>query len=436
MLRKLSIGVSAAAVVVLGMTGVAGAASGPPPPIQLALSQGDAFAVLGHDCGSIGEKAYATGFDSTIDPAAGYPTGDIFLTTTCGGSGRGGGGGSTTYTAWTGETWDLTGALLSYSALSGSPTVDPSFSATDPLTGNQVYDSTSNLCQYPGGTGFASACLQLAAGFTPRPRVTGISPMIGAAGGGASVTLYGDAFTAATAVYFGTTPAASFTINGDTSITAVTPVENPGLVDVTVVSPGGASLTSSNDQYTVYGQPAVTGVSPNSGPAGGDYTITVTGTNFTGTTGVTFGDTPGGFTVVNDTTLSVFVPPTDSPGDNVDITVTSPGGTSPTTPADQFTYNLLARVAISPIKGVPATAVKVTGAHFAGGETVTVRYWTGLSAPKPATVKICSGVATPTGTFVCKGKIPGATSAGVHGIHFIVATGSTGDSASTSFDLT
>ena len=102
----------AAAAVVLGVTGLvlpassAGAASS---PIQLLVPQGTAFSVLGYDCGGIGENAYATGFDSTIDPLAGYPTGDVFLTTTC----SAGKGTHFTVSVWTSDTWDLTGALLS-----------------------------------------------------------------------------------------------------------------------------------------------------------------------------------------------------------------------------------------------------------------------------------------------------------------------------------
>ena len=63
--------------------------------IQLLLPQGPAFAILGHSCGGIQEKAYATGFDAT----SGYPTGIVQMSTRCGGSGRGGGYHTTTYSA-------------------------------------------------------------------------------------------------------------------------------------------------------------------------------------------------------------------------------------------------------------------------------------------------------------------------------------------------
>jgi hypothetical protein len=84
--------------------------------IPLYMSQGAAFAVLGHSCGGIQEQNYETGF-----AANGYPQGNVYMSTRCGGSGRGGGGHTTTYTAtasvvwtWLGETWKwgpLTGSL-------------------------------------------------------------------------------------------------------------------------------------------------------------------------------------------------------------------------------------------------------------------------------------------------------------------------------------
>ncbi len=435
MVRKVLVGATSIAALLVGMSWV-GSAAAATSPIQLLVPQGTAFSVLGYDCGGIGENAYATGFDTSIDPATGYPTGDVLLKTTCNGSGRG--GHTSTYTAWTSDTWDLTGALLSYSVLSGAPTVDPKFTATDPPTGNQAYNTTNFKCTSQTGA-VPSACLQLAPTFTPRPRVTGISTTQGPATGGTSVTISGDAFTAATNVYFGTFAAASVTINSDTSITAVSPTDTSGIspdtVPVTVASPGGTSFTSSSDQFTFYEQPTVTGVSPRNGPMAGGYYVSVTGAHFIGTTGVKDGSTPTAFQVMNDTTLSVYIVAGESAGDQIDITVTSPGGTSPMTPADQFTYNPPTVVGVSPAKGLPATVVTIKGAHFASGESVSVVYLTGLSAPWPAEAKICTATATAYGAVKCTGKIP-AKAAGAKGFHSIVATGAIGDFASATFDLT
>lgn len=206
---------------------------------------------------------------------------------------------------------------------------------------------------------------------------------------------------------------------------------------MTVVSPGGASFTNSGHQFTSYVQPTITGLSPNSGPVGGGYYVTVTGTNFIGTTSVNVGDTVTVFQVMDNKALSVYIPGSDSgPGDSTTIKVTTPGGTSPNTPADQFTYNPPAKVTVSPAKGLPRTTVKVVGTNFADSESVTAGYLTGLSSPAPSEVTICTATTKATGSFVCKGKIPSRATAGAKGVHYIVATGATGDSASASFDRT
>ena len=108
-----------------------------PPPTGLILPQGDAFAILGYSCGGIQEQVYATGFA----PVTGYPTGNVYLKTGCGGSGRDGGGHTTYYTAWASVTWDFSGNVVSYSATT-SVTANPSSTFTDFL-GDVLYNNAS-----------------------------------------------------------------------------------------------------------------------------------------------------------------------------------------------------------------------------------------------------------------------------------------------------
>ena len=85
--------------------------------------------------GGIQEKAYATGFEAET----GYPTGAVYLSTSCGGSGRGGGGHSTLYSAWATVTWDFTSAVVSYARASSTPTVNPTLVVYD-AHGNELYN--------------------------------------------------------------------------------------------------------------------------------------------------------------------------------------------------------------------------------------------------------------------------------------------------------
>ena len=108
----------------------AGAAS-----TRLSLSQSAAFAIVGHSCGGIQEQVYATGFGPT-----GYPAGDVYLQTRCGGSGRGGGYHSTTYSAWASVTWDWFGDTRAYGRLQGTAEgISTTFAATDAY-GDRIYN--------------------------------------------------------------------------------------------------------------------------------------------------------------------------------------------------------------------------------------------------------------------------------------------------------
>ncbi len=171
--------------------------------------------------------------------------------------------------------------------------------------------------------------------FAPPPSVTSISPASGPASGGTSVTITGTNFTGATAVTFGNTPAGSFTVNSASQITATSPA-GTGTVDIRVTTPGGTSATSAADQFTYVAAPTVTNVNPNSGPPGGGTSVAITGTSFTGATAVTFGNTPAGSFTVNSASQITATSPAGT--GTVDVTVTTPGGTSATSTADRFTY--------------------------------------------------------------------------------------------------
>jgi ATP-dependent Clp protease adapter protein ClpS len=83
----------------------------------------------------------------------------------------------------------------------------------------------------------------------PFPSVSTVSPSSGATSGGTTVTISGQNFEGATAVSFGSTPAASFTVLSDNVLTAVTRPSSAGTVDVTVRNPG-QSPTTAADRFT------------------------------------------------------------------------------------------------------------------------------------------------------------------------------------------
>jgi hypothetical protein len=208
----------------------------------------------------------------------------------------------------------------------------------------------------------------------PAPAVTGVSTALGYTVGGTAVTITGSNFTGATAVTFGDTAAMAFTVDSDTQITATGPAHVAGTVDVTVTTYSGTSDTSPFDEfsYSLAPAPAVSGIDPPSGPAGGGTAVTLSGSHFSGATGVSFGATPAvSFTVVSDRLITAIAPPHSAA--TVDVGVTTPSGTSATSTADRFTYVAAPAVtAIGPTAGTTAggTLVTVSGSHFTGATAV------------------------------------------------------------------
>jgi hypothetical protein len=202
------------------------------------------------------------------------------------------------------------------------------------------------------------------------PTVTSVSPSAGPPVGGTSVTITGANFAGTTAMTFGAA-AATFTVNSATTITATAPAGSAGTVDVTVTTPSGTSATNAADQYTYVAVPTVTAVSPSTGPVAGGTSVTITGANFTGATAVMFGTTATSSFTVNSATNITAIAPAGS--GTVDVTVTTAGGTSATSAADQYTYVAVPTVtAVSPNSGLTTggTVVTITGANFAGATAV------------------------------------------------------------------
>jgi hypothetical protein len=208
--------------------------------------------------------------------------------------------------------------------------------------------------------------------YVASPVVQSVSPPAGPLAGGTSVTITGSGFGSVSGVSFGGTMAASFVVNGVGSITAVSPAGTAGTVDVTVTTPGGTSAATSSDNFTYDAVPSVSTISPSAGPLAGGTTVTVTGTGFVAGATVDFGSVVSPLVLVSSATSLTATSPPGSRG-TVDVTVTTPGGTSGISPADQFAYQSAPTVtAISPQAGPVGggTAITISGTGFSGGATV------------------------------------------------------------------
>ena len=265
---------------------------------------------------------------------------------------------------------------------------------------------------------------------TPPPTLTNLDQSSGSTAGGNGVALTGTNFTGATDVHVGVSDLAPcgsgscFTINSDTQITVTMPANTPGIVNVNVTTPGG---TTASLQYTyVAPAPTVTGVSPKEGaPAGGNL-VTLTGTGFEAAgapivsqvtliqaSGVatTITATPCGvsptapcFTVTNAITITIGFQPSGT--GQVNITVTTPGGTSPATSQNAYTYSssFPTVTELLPKDGTTGggEAVSLFGSGFgqAGQDFVTDVFFGTTDVPSSNTYPCPS---TTTGCFIVVG---------------------------------
>jgi IPT/TIG domain/HYDIN/CFA65/VesB-like, Ig-like domain len=172
-------------------------------------------------------------------------------------------------------------------------------------------------------------------GFTG-PQVTGVLPSTGPAAGGTAVTIHGSGLTGASAVSFGTQAATGLVVDSDTQIHAVTP-PGGGVVDVTVVTPGGTTAVNPASHFTYLGATvSVTALNPSQGPSTGGTKVVISGSGLSGATQVLFGAfAASGFTQDSDSQITAISP---AGSGVVDILVATISGTSAVNPADQFTY--------------------------------------------------------------------------------------------------
>ena len=187
-------------------------------------------------------------------------------------------------------------------------------------------------------TGTCTSTPQVIATAPTPAAVTAVLPNSAPVAGGNTVIIHGTSLGSPTAVNFGTTPATSFKSLTANSISAVVPAGVSGsTVDVHVVTAGGRSPTNPpGDQLTYTNGPIVTGVSPNTATPAGGTTVTISGLQLNGATGVNFGPNPGTITADSATSITATSPAGTGV---VNVVVTAGGIASLTNILNSFNYN-------------------------------------------------------------------------------------------------
>lgn len=271
-----------------------------------------------------------------------------------------------------GTTITLTGTnFLSATAVTVGGTACTSFTAVS---------STSLTCVTPAGSAGPvnvvvtnpTSTGTLANGFTYEgtPTVTSVSPAYGAAAGGTSVAINGTGLLSVTGITFGGSACTAITPVSTTTATCTTPAHAPGAVDVIATNPTGSNTLVGGFFYE--GTPTVTGVSPSAGGIAGGTTITITGTSFRTTTGITVGGTACTSFAVQSSTQATCVTPARSAG-TVSVAVTNPSGTG--TLGGSFTYESAPTLTVVTPNGGPTagnTLITLTGTQLRTISAVTV----------------------------------------------------------------
>jgi hypothetical protein len=236
--------------------------------------------------------------------------------------------------------------------------------------------------------------------FVVQPLITSFTPDKGRPG--TNVTIFGENLLGATGVSFGGVPAAAPTGVSYGQLTAVVPNAAP-TGPITVQTTNG-SFTSSQLFYL---PTRIDSITPTNGPVGS--VVQIIGTNFLGTSAVTFNGTPAAnFWVTNNGSLGAEVPVGVVSGP---ITVTTPFGT--TNSGSRLFYAVPIITGFNPDHGLPGTNVLILGTNFAG---VTMVKFNGTNAAFTQANGILTAVVPPnavTGPVSVTGPAGTTTSAAV-----------------------
>ena len=193
----------------------------------------------------------------------------------------------------------------------------------------------------------------------PQPAITSFTPT--SATTGSVVTINGTNFVAVGSVEFGGVPASSFVVNSSSRITATVAAGATGNI---VIKTGGGVATLPGFTF-LQPPPTITTFYP--AYAGVDGSVSITGTNFTNTTSVTFGGISATSFVVNSPTSITAVVGTGATGQ---VKVTTPGGTASS--VYSLTYENPIITSFSPMFGGAGTAITILGSGFENVSSVKI----------------------------------------------------------------
>jgi hypothetical protein len=216
----------------------------------------------------------------------------------------------------------------------------------------------------------------------PQPELTTISPSSGSIAGGTVVTITGSGFSGTTDVRFGGKSATGLIAINNSQLTVISPPNTAGTVGLSVINPArsgtsGGSATVFRYEIPV---PKLTGISPSSGSAGGGTVVSITGSGFSGTKEVRFGEKSGTSLIVIDDSQLTIMSPAHSPG-SIPISITNANGEGGSLgPSTMFRYEFS-----------PSTALKTATPARGGSGNTSPAVSFPATSPAPAAPAAASG---------------------------------------------
>jgi len=249
------------------------------------------------------------------------------------------------------------------------------------------------------------------------PTIASLSTNSGAIGGGTSTTITGTNLTGTTSVRVGGASATVGTVTA-TTVVITTPAGSAGAQDVVLTTASGSA--TSVGAFTYVASPTIASLSQSNGPVSGGTTVTITGSNLTGTTSVTVGAAAAtGITVLSNTSVS-FVAPAKTAG-TYDVVLSTPGGSVTKTAA--YTYMAAPTIASAAITGTAQFGQQLTATTVGvAGSSITTTYIWETSTSASGTYGAISGATGSTYT-------PTAGDVGTY-LKVIVTVANAGGSAS------
>jgi uncharacterized protein (TIGR03437 family) len=238
--------------------------------------------------------------------------------------------------------------------------------------------------------------------------VTSVTPASGPANLFTPITITGSGFTGTSAITIGSTSLGTgdWVVVNDTTIATQAPQAAAGPASVQVTTASGSS--ASNKLYTYLpSPPGIAGIEPNTGSTAGGTKVTITGSGFTGATGVTIGGVPAtAIGIKGDASISA----TTGAGTagTASVAVTNASGVS--APNNLFTYIPPNAITIAQILGQPTDTSATVNVQSSASIDMYYQYGTS-SGNYTASTPVVTTTADPytPGSWVYRTEIKGLT---------------------------